>query len=210
MVTTQVHWQLTGEYFENCNCDVVCPCLVSPAGPLTQAPTTGVCDVAFAIHIDQGQYGDIRLDGLNVAAIAHAPGPMGQGNWSMALYFDDRADERQREALETIFSGTAGGPLEAFAPLISTVLGTKSVPITYQHNGRQRAVEIPGIMHMSVHGLASLNPDQEIWIAAGHPFNPDRMAIAVGDEGSTFQDYGMRWDNSGKNGHYAAIHWANA
>ena len=26
----QVNWQISGDYFENCSCDVVCPCLVSP------------------------------------------------------------------------------------------------------------------------------------------------------------------------------------
>ena len=25
----QVQWQLSGDYFENCSCSVVCPCLVS-------------------------------------------------------------------------------------------------------------------------------------------------------------------------------------
>jgi hypothetical protein len=27
MASTQTRWQLAGDYFENCNCDVVCPCL---------------------------------------------------------------------------------------------------------------------------------------------------------------------------------------
>ena len=69
-------WQLSGNYFENCNCDVVCPCLISPNAQLTSKPTQGVCDVALAFHIDTGNYGDVRLDGLNVAMIAHAPGAM--------------------------------------------------------------------------------------------------------------------------------------
>ena len=46
-------WQLSGDYFENCNCDVVCPCLVSPGPPLTARPTQGVCDVALVFHIDK-------------------------------------------------------------------------------------------------------------------------------------------------------------
>ena len=37
----------------------------------------------------------------------------------------------------------------------------------------------------------------------------DRMALAMGSSGSTFADHGMRWDNSGKNGHYAPISWSN-
>src|SRR5204863_174572 len=81
-------WQLTGDYFENCNCDVVCPCLFSPSPPLTATPTQGACEVAFAFHVDQGRFGDVPLDGLNVAMIARSPGPMAQGNMAAALYLD--------------------------------------------------------------------------------------------------------------------------
>ena len=68
------NWQLSGDYFENCNCSVVCPCLISPAPPLTSRPTEGVCDVALAFHIDKGNYGTVALDDLNLALIAHTPG----------------------------------------------------------------------------------------------------------------------------------------
>jgi hypothetical protein len=60
-------WQLSGDYFENCNCEVVCPCLVSSGAPLTARPSQGVCDVALFFHIEQGTYGELSLDGLNVA-----------------------------------------------------------------------------------------------------------------------------------------------
>ena len=66
-------WQLTGDYFENCNCDVVCPCLISTGAPLTARPSRGVCDVMLAFHIDSGTYDGVRLDGLNIALAVHAP-----------------------------------------------------------------------------------------------------------------------------------------
>jgi len=61
-----------------------------------------------------------------------------------------------------------------------------------------------------VRPLPTLRADEEMWVAAGHPFNPDKLALAVGEAGSKFQDFGMRFDNSGRNGHYAAINWSNA
>ena len=210
MVASQTEWRIAGDYFENCNCDVVCPCLFSPAPQMTATPTQGVCDVAFGFHIEQGRYGDVTLDGLNAAMIAHTPGPMADGNWSLALYLDERADERQRAALQDIFSGAAGGTMGALAPLVGTVLGVKTAPITFTKDGKRRAVEIPGVMSMGVHAAPSLNPDAEIWAANAHPFNPQGVAMAVGDEGSRWADYGLRWDNSGKNGHYAPITWSNA
>ncbi|TIX61036.1 MAG: DUF1326 domain-containing protein, partial [Mesorhizobium sp.] len=146
-------WQLSGDYFENCSCDVVCPCLISTNAQLTSKPTQGACDVALVFHIDTGKFGDVRLDGLNVAMIAHTPGPMADGNWTAAAYIDEQADDRQTEALGAIFTGAAGGPMAAFAPLISTNLGAKKVPIKYQVDGKKRSAEIAGVMQMAVEPL---------------------------------------------------------
>jgi hypothetical protein len=205
-----VKWTLSGDYFENCSCDVVCPCLVSPAAPMTSRPSRGVCDVPMVVHIDKGRYGNTSLDGLNVAVVIHTPGPMGEGNWSVAAYVDERANDTQAEALGAIFTGAVGGPLGAFAGLIANNLGMKRVPITYRVEGKRHSAEIPNILHMSVLPLPSLRGEnEEMWAATGHPFNPDRLAFAVGEQGNTFNDHGMRFDNSGQNGHYAAINWSN-
>ena len=202
-------WQLSGDYFENCNCDVICPCLASTAAPLTARPTQGVCDVALLFHIDSGRFDEVSLDGLNVALVAHAPGPMAQGNWSVAAYIDERADEPQTAALGAIFTGAEGGPMAAFAPLIATNLGVKKVPITYRISGKTRSAEIPGLLAMAVEPIPTMHPSGEIWAALGHPVAPDKLALAVGASGSSFADYGMRWNNAGKNGHYAPISWSN-
>jgi hypothetical protein len=202
-------WRLSGDYFENCNCDVVCPCLVSTAAPLSARPSQGVCDVALVFHIDKGNYDGIGLDGLNVAVAAHTPGAMSEGNWTLAVYIDQRANDQQTDALGAIFSGAEGGPMAAFAPLVGKMLGVKKLPIRYNVQGKARSAEIPGIMHMAVEPLPTLHPSGEIWAASGHPVAPDRLAFAVGSTGSTFADHGMRWDNSGKNGHYAPIDWSN-
>jgi hypothetical protein len=172
-------------------------------------PTQGVCDVVAIFHIERGNFGDVALDGLNVAVAIHTPGPMGEGNWSVGAYIDERANDRQTEALGAIFTGAAGGPMAAFAPLISKNLGAKKVPISYRIDGKSRSAEIPGILHMAVDPLPTLHPSGEMWANTGHPISPDKLAFATGASGSTFTDHGMRWDNSGKNGHYAAISWSN-
>ena len=98
----------------------------------------------------------------------------------------------------------------AFAPLIGQVLGVRAVPIAYRVDGKRRSVEIPEVMHLAVQPLASvMGPDAEIVARNAHPFAPDGVAMAVGEAGSTWSDFGMRWDNSGKNGHYAPIRWSN-
>ena len=184
MAETATHaWSLRGEYFENCNCTVACPCLFSTTAPLTSTPTEGACEVAFAFHLDEGTFGDVPLGGLNVAMIARTPGPMIEGNWSVALYVDERADERQQEALQAIFAGAAGGVMGGFAPLIGEVLGIKTVPISYQREGKRRSVEIPDIMQMAVRPVPSvMGEDQEIVATNAHPFAPQGVVMAVGEE----------------------------
>lgn len=201
-------WQISGDYFENCNCDVVCPCLVSARPPLTSKPTRGACEVALAFHIDRGSFDGVSLDGLNVVLAARAPGPMAEGNWTAAAYIDARADDRQAEALGAIFTGAVGGPMAAFAPLIATNLGAAKVPITYRAEGTRRSVEIPDVMRMAVRALPSLREGEEIWASTGHPVNPLKLALAAGEPGSIFTGHGMRWDNSGRNAHYAPIDWS--
>ena len=84
-MAAQAQWHFSGDYFENCNCSVVCPCFVSKSAPLTSRPTEGVCDVAFAFHIESGSFDGTAVDGLNVALAVHAPGPMADGTGQLLL-----------------------------------------------------------------------------------------------------------------------------
>ena len=176
---------------------------------MTSTPTQGACEVPFAFHIEEGAFGDTSLDGLNAVVILRTPGPMGEGNASVALYVDERGDDAQREALTAIFSGAAGGPMGLLSPLVSEVVGVSSAPITFAKDGTRRTAEIPGVVSLAVQAVPSIAPDDAIWAANAHPFAPAGVALAVGEEGSTYSDYGMSWDNSGKNGHYAPIDWSN-
>jgi hypothetical protein len=99
--------------------------------------------------------------------------------------------------------------MAVLAPLIATNLGAKKVPIKYQVDGNKRSAEIPGVLNIAVEPLPTMRQDGAMWAATGHPVSPDRLFFAVGAQGSTFTDHGMRWDNSGRNGHYAPINWAN-
>lgn len=209
MAATETRWRIQGEYFENCNCDIVCPCLFSPLPPMTSAPTEGACEVGFGFHIASGSFGDVSLDGLNVALIARTPGAMADGNWQVALYVDDQADEEQSGALQAIFTGSAGGVMANLAPLIGEVLGVRSASIRWHVDGKRRSIEVDDVMALAVHAAPSIVPDGEIWASNAHPFAPAGVAMAVGDEGSTYSDHGLHWDNSGKNAHYAPIDWSN-
>jgi hypothetical protein len=50
---------------------------------------------------------------------------------TLGWFFDERANERQREALQTVFTGQAGGFMANFAKLVSDVRGIEYVPISF-------------------------------------------------------------------------------
>src|SRR5215467_16387832 len=95
-------WQLSGDYFETCSCDYLCPCIPSN---LAAPPTNDDCNFAMVFHIEQGMSDQVKLDGLNFAVIGNAPGAMGRRNWSVGLIIDDRATSDQQQAIATIASG---------------------------------------------------------------------------------------------------------
>jgi len=129
-------WKLEGQYLEACTCRGACPCLY------LGAPTEGDCKALVAWHIDRGNYGDLRLDGLNVAVALHSPGPMQDGNWKVVLYLDKAADPGQTRALGEIFGGKAGGHPAVLASFIGEVLGVEQAPISYEAGKRQARATI--------------------------------------------------------------------
>ena len=106
-------WKISGDYFEACSCDSVCPC---PTSGLAARPTQAYCDAGLVFHVERGSYGPTTLDGLSFAVLLHTPGPMIAGNWTVGLIVDDKATPEQREALTAIGSGQGGGPMAAVGP----------------------------------------------------------------------------------------------
>src|SRR5215467_1051379 len=144
-------WELNGAYFESCNCDAACPCIF--LGP----PTRGDCTLLVAWHIDQGHFGDIRLNGLNTVLAVHSPGHMLQTKWKAALYVDDRATQEQRDSLTKIFAGQAGGHLASVAACVGEVLGVKAVPIDYRAEGKRRSISIKGMADLEIEAVPGQN-----------------------------------------------------
>ncbi len=190
-------WKVSGTYFEACNCDVACPCV------FTSAPTEGECKALIAWHVDEGHYEAVKLDGLNAALFAFSPGHMLQTKWKVALYLDQRADERQRDVLAKIFSGQAGGPLSALSPLIGEVLGVKPAAITYTAKGKQRSLNIAGIGEMEIAAIEGQN-GADVTIN-NHPFTPVPGFAAVVGRSSrlNYKDHGFSVEISQKNGFYS-------
>ena len=104
-MTDVPQWWMTGDWFDVCSCNIACPC------EFAQPPTNNKCQGVLAYHVREGVYGDSRLDDFSVIAVAEFEGNVwtGEASLSIGLFIDERADEAQRQALQSVFSGQAGG-----------------------------------------------------------------------------------------------------
>ena len=99
-------WSLSGEYMESCNCGYLCPCIyTNPQGPATNDN----CIAVMVFRIDEGRFGETRLDGLKFALVIRSGKVMADGNWLFGGIVDERAEETQRVALAAVVGGEAGG-----------------------------------------------------------------------------------------------------
>jgi hypothetical protein len=203
-------WQVSGEYYETCSCDFVCPCVL---GRMTVRPSKGSCTFAMAFAVDRGAYGTVSLDGLGFIVLGLTPEEMAKGNWSVGLIADERASAEQRDAITAIASGAAGGPMAALAGLIGTFLGVQSAPIHFDRSGAKWSITASDLVDMAAEGAKGINPDSAEPMHldnTGHPA-ADRFALAHASR-SRVRALGLAWEDvSGKNnGQYAPFSWRNA
>jgi hypothetical protein len=191
-------WELKGDYFEACNCEVACPCIfLSP-------PTGNDCTVLLAWHVNKGKFDDTKLDGLNVALAAYSPGHMQKVKWKVALYLDAAANKAQADALGQIFGGKFGGHPAGLAPSIGEMLGAKSLPITYEARGNKHSLNISKIADMEVEDVPG--PDGSRSSIQNAPFAEPLIYVAKSKR-FTYSDYGMNWKISDKNSFHSPFSW---
>ena len=198
-------WNIEGEYFENCNCEILCPCLTSSM----QAPADEErCQVPMICHIRKGAFNDVTLDGLNFVMMIDSPAIMSEGGWRTALYVDERANPAQRDAIQEILSGAHGGVPAMLNGLIGERAGVKFVPISFEVDGLRWRSGIPGIMTFEIEGITTPDSEQAMEISNIHHPMGDSLPIAKSLKGDYLDtDFGFEFHNTGRNGHYRAFSW---
>src|SRR5258706_15391142 len=98
-MSAKVKWSFEADYLQACNCDYGCPCEFSAP------PTLGFCEGVGAWKISRGQFGEVSLDGCAIAFAARWPKAIHEGNGTLCLFFDERANAQQRDALLQIAMG---------------------------------------------------------------------------------------------------------
>ncbi len=144
-----VDWLIKGPKIASCSCDYGCPC------EFNARPTHGTCEGLEAHLIEEGYFGDVRLDGLIVAARYRWPGPVHEGGGLVQGIIDERASAAQREALFTILGGKEQEPTtlyNIYGSTIETELEPIFAPIEFACDiaaGSGRLV-VPDVMEMTI------------------------------------------------------------
>jgi hypothetical protein len=203
-------WNVSGQYYETCSCDFVCPCIL---GQMAVRPSKGTCTFAMAFQIERGRFGGSSLDGLGFVVLGFTPAEMGKGNWSVGLIVDDRASAQQRDAITAIASGAKGGPMAALSGLIGKFLGVESAPIAFDRAGSKWSVKASQLVDMAAAPAMGVNPDATEPLHLDHTGHPaaDRFALAHATR-SHVHALGLSWDDAsgGNNGQYAPFSWRSA
>ncbi|MDQ6916608.1 MAG: DUF1326 domain-containing protein [Pseudomonadota bacterium] len=199
-------WQVQGQYYENCSCEFVCPCV---PGQMMSKPTKGWCTFAMGFRIERGRFGDVPLDDLGFVVIANTPDEMAKGNWSVGLVIDDRATAEQREAITGIASGSAGGPMAAIGGLVGKFVGVETAPIEFTRDGISWSVDAKDKIRIEGKGAFGLDPTRgPLQLTnTGHPA-ADAFSLAHASN-SRVTALGFSWsDASGRNNaQYAPFSW---
>jgi len=146
-------WRVEGDWFDVCSCNVPCPC--SWAEP----PDDDHCEGVLVWSIRTGRFGDIQLDNLNVVAVGIFNGNVWEGKHSdprMGVFIDERADQSQREALQKIFGGQAGGWPGRFMEMFGAeMVGLDFAPITVEIDPGLAfwKADVPGRIRAAAKGL---------------------------------------------------------
>jgi hypothetical protein len=189
-------WHLKIDYVETCNCDFGCPCNFSGF------PTYGFCRALVLYHIKEGNYGDVKLDNLDVIYAASWPKAIHDGDGTMQLFISKEASTAQREALVNIFSGKANGegPFTLFASTLKYVLEPQFVDIKSKIDGKKSSFSIPGIIDVSLESFK--NPvtgvEQEVKIQLPNGFIW-KLADAAKTSVMKILTKNLNFDDSGKN-----------
>ena len=201
-------WQAEGDWFDVCKCDVPCPC------EFARKPTYDECDGILVYHIRKGSYGDVPLAGLNVVALGYFKGNVWEGaKVTMGIFLDERANPKQREALQMIFGGQAGGWPGQFAQNIAEVRGIEFAKIEVEiadDLARWRAA-VPGKVEAMADAQTGPTTPPGKRVQTVNPPGSEVGPGGVATWGTANVDradgFGFKWSRSGQSSKHIPFNW---
>jgi hypothetical protein len=204
-------WRLKGQWFDVCRCAIPCPC------SWAQPPDDDYCEGFLVWRIQEGNYGAVRLDGLNVAMLGSFTGNVWENasNFKDAIFMDERADEAQRAALQIVFGGQAGGWPKRFGEMVQGQhmgFAFASIHVDIAPDLSTWSAQIPEhdirAAAEALMGPTSDGKVTKIYNLPGAETGPGGIATwgrATVDRANAF---GFRWDRTGKSSKLIEFEWS--
>src|SRR4051794_4002440 len=174
-------WTLNGRYFENCSCDVVCPCTAS----LSLGADYDRCQVVLVFHVDEGEIEGVDVSGLTVAAIGDTPKVMTDGNWRLGVLMDDKASDEQAEKLGAVFGGQLGGPMGALAGLVGENLGMERAPLEFRSEGVKHSLDMGDFGRVEIEDVVPFGVEDGQPARLSGIFHPAGSELTIAKGGDT-------------------------
>ena len=203
-LSDKIPWQLTGSYYEVCNCDAICPCRRQGEKKGGRS-TYGHCDFALSWHIEDGNAGGINLSGLSVVLAGTYNDDEPGSPWRVVLYVDENGSDRQQQTLADIFLGRAGGDtFKNFARLIGEVYAVRPARVNLDHTPNKESMSVGD--YVSVRTAESFQT--ELPVTCGIPGHHQQGQEIIAD---TFrvEDTDLQWEVIGRCGYASEFSYSS-
>ena len=201
-----VDWWMRGVEFANCNCELGCPC------QFNALPSRGNCCAHTFIHIEEGRFGDVILDGLDWGVLLSWPKAIHMGDGTQMVVIDERANPAQRAAIEAIAHGRETEPgaivWQVFSTTMSRVLPTHYAPIqlAIDVDARIARVRVAGLLESDatpIPGGDGTPHRVRLELPKGFEFRVAEFA-----RGTTRAEGPVELSFADSHAHLARIHWS--
>jgi hypothetical protein len=167
-------------------------------------------------HVREGNYGDVRLDGLSLMGLLAFEGNVwaGETQLSLGLFIDERADEHQREALQMVFGGQAGGWPADFAEVVGEIRGVEFVPIEFEvaDDLAYWRATIPGKVEAAAEALSGPTTPEgqrvQLLNPPGSEVGPGQVVTWGRATADRAEAFGFEWEWDGKSSRHVPFEWS--
>jgi hypothetical protein len=201
-MTSPSSWYARGLIFENCSCALVCPGHMH----FSQNCTHPRCKGYWAVRIDEGTFGDVSLAGTRAVIAFDTPQRMIDGGWLQTIIIDESASAAQRDALEKILMGHAGGPWEKLASFVATRQPTEFRAITFEDEGTAKRASIVDRLKTVVTQIRGRDRSKPVLFEnIFNQIHAPTQVIALGE--SEYDDGVVRFRTTGSHGLFSHFEW---
>jgi hypothetical protein len=171
-------------------------------------PTEDRCQTWAGVRIDEGHIDTVDLSGINVGLMMDLPGIMARGNWTAALFVDDRASIQAVKGLTRIFTGRVGGTTHLLSILVGQFLGVHQVSISYETQGEKRIISLDKYGGGVISPVRGKEQGQNVVIRNSEYWIGSDVIVSCADK-SRFRGFGRNWNLAGRSAEIVKLDWGN-